>query len=1225
MADRIRNGWREKRRQGQSKWRARHGDGSPAKTPVSPRSTPRGGRGAGESADTMNTSSASVGVWRPPRLATLTAVDLASLPATGPIPRYLREREHLIIHSIKTLQKTQRLWLPEHRKLGTVPPQQLAQIDAQDVLHCLRSGTTLDIEAYLGALEPTLDPDTGEPTPAPDAPDAAAQSGPTELDDNTLVLASYEVLALSFGLFDEPPDPMRAGRLEVLALQASGLRDVNGGADPAPMVRLLAGPSSVESAVGVNHPGCHPPFVWPTGQAGLGLAVDGKTHELILEVFDVNSGAQHCIGRGAVDLTAVRMASATDGDADGGTALVVPLRASGGSAAGELRMAVRFQPGAAAADTTAALAAVRAAFSISDMEHDEILGSMTLPEEATTPLRQRMADDMLEKLNVRLAHQRAVPAGVQIRMCPHYRLLLLQNKRPRDFVSDRFFEEWQRRQLAVVVESLLQLVRQLGTSEREALCGPTEPSRLTDVERGIREQFAELIEISSSFKVSTGFPEVEYTACLDRLYDRATKIYKQYGLTFGLEPLPLPSDFAASVAGDVFIPAAMWQTYDAHTRARMYETLCAASFGCDDIGQLSQSAAQVVQLADRAREALGITREEGHLCRAKLYYDEFVASEAECGRDPTFKQRADRYAMLHLVHEAVQMANAEADSSGRPADAGLTARRDQVLAPVRDYLWGELENYQAVDPGLLPLIVQLYLLISKDKSLGAADTIRQLIRFSVVRLYDAFTAELPRPFDACSLGYAVDQVLKETDNEIKVFEEIWRPHNADSTVIFLKAIGSKVRHDYENCACPDTIDDDVVECIKLLQDLENKMLDLGAIKPSEVILAHADARHGAHAASPYSKLLWSWLDDQGAQIQRTTDTFVDHETWEAVDSSIADEQPTLDDGVVVRTSYSVRELFTLFTYAVETFLQFGVASHAMYLCLVEHIIQACISYAHGLAVACGSIDGLAPPLPAVEVPRRMRSNQPVPPSSWSPATLSNSGICVRINNINYGLQQFMHRGFFDQLKEYWFEVAGTVSSRPLANLINGVLRNFERVSSQLVGYLGCKLVYCDLRDLLLEGLYLPSVEDSRVDMVLDPMKAALQTLNTMLDESCRTPVKDAVVKHFYECFRRVRHLGPATSRSSLPAGLPSGGVRHQPVRTRGTIGLAGTFQRRCGLPAGGLTRSSFAAGPAGRWAVPAIHRLPRSDLRGRLRRHSEVLEIQMRFATATPTEQLTRI
>jgi hypothetical protein len=65
-----------------------------------------------------------------------------------------------------------------------------------------------------------------------------------------------------------------------------------------------------------------------------------------------------------------------------------------------------------------------------------------------------------------------------------------------------------------------------------------------------------------------------------------------------------------------------------------------------------------------------------------------------------------------------------------------------------------LERHQACDPGVMPLIIQLYQLLG-DRGLSAADSVRELIRFSTARLYDALTVELPRPFDARSLAWAV--------------------------------------------------------------------------------------------------------------------------------------------------------------------------------------------------------------------------------------------------------------------------------------------------------------------------------------------------------------------------------------------------------------------------------------------------------------------------------------
>jgi hypothetical protein len=61
----------------------------------------------------------------------------------------------------------------------------------------------------------------------------------------------------------------------------------------------------------------------------------------------------------------------------------------------------------------------------------------------------------------------------------------LQNKRPRDFNSDNVFDEWQERQVSVVVNALLALVRRMDRSEREGLVEPHESSMLSDVERSL--------------------------------------------------------------------------------------------------------------------------------------------------------------------------------------------------------------------------------------------------------------------------------------------------------------------------------------------------------------------------------------------------------------------------------------------------------------------------------------------------------------------------------------------------------------------------------------------------------------------------------------------------------------------------------------------------------------------------------------------------------------------
>ena len=108
------------------------------------------------------------------------------------------------MYQARALHKTQRLVLPANLKLGGVGADRLARLDGQDVLHCLRSGATLDAAELLAAAPPP-----------PAAPAEAAGLG-----GGTLLLASYETLLLAHDLFE----PGRGTQVQPTAARCRTLR-----------------------------------------------------------------------------------------------------------------------------------------------------------------------------------------------------------------------------------------------------------------------------------------------------------------------------------------------------------------------------------------------------------------------------------------------------------------------------------------------------------------------------------------------------------------------------------------------------------------------------------------------------------------------------------------------------------------------------------------------------------------------------------------------------------------------------------------------------------------------------------------------------------------------------------------------------------------------------------------------------------------------------------------
>jgi hypothetical protein len=309
---------------------------------------------------------------------------------------------------------------------------------------------------------------------------------------------------------------------------------------------------------------------------------------------------------------------------------------------------------------TEVLEKLQAAFDISEVEHEQLTEGLLLPEHED----HGVAGDVgaAAALRARLAHMRAVPAGVCMGACPHYRLLLLLAKRPRHFASDQQFDTWQARQLSVVRHALLALLRHgLGRGELEQLVGLDESPQLQAVEAGLRRLFEGVAAVSAHYKTSDGFPEEAYTTALDTLHDRAMEVYALHDRAHALTPLrvlpPPPQAAAAAAAVDggcraasdrsededehedeeeevESIPASLWGPVRYPVNAAMYETLCVAVFDHERVGRPHSDHFKDVLLAvlQRTRAQLGVSNEVAHLLLARQYFEEHRSAEEEAAR-----------------------------------------------------------------------------------------------------------------------------------------------------------------------------------------------------------------------------------------------------------------------------------------------------------------------------------------------------------------------------------------------------------------------------------------------------------------------------------------------------------------------------------------------------------------------------------------------------------------
>ena len=98
------------------------------------------------------------------------------------------------------------------------------------------------------------------------------------------------------------------------------------------------------------------------------------------------------------------------------------------------------------------------------------------------------------------------------------------------------------------------------------------------------------------------------------------------------------------------------------------------------------------------------------------------------------------------------------------------------------------------------------------------------------------------------------------------------------------------------------------------------------------------------------------------------------------------------------------------------------------------------------------------------------------------------------------------------------EYSQPLSMRRLDYLVGSVRRSFGDSINQLIDYLGVKVVYSDLRDTMMDGLYLPTVQDCRIDDALPALTARLRSVDALLTEAVVREVHDGEVLRCPPCF-----------------------------------------------------------------------------------------------------------
>lgn len=351
---------------------------------------------------------------------------------------------------------------------------------------------------------------------------------------------------------------------------------------------------------------------------------------------------------------------------------------------------------------------------------------------------------------------------------------------------------------------------------------------------GRRNRFALVIKISHDYEASAGFPEADYTACLDELYEYSMEVYARHDRSYDLAPLRLPEldallpstrpigspESTPSPRGDQeAVPASVWESFRYPLNVDIYETLSAACFDHDSVGRHDELKREIIAAIERTRAHLGVTNEQQHLCLARQHFEEYLAAERENARDSLRGRAAienERKEMLtalqdHIIVSTLQDQNLPSfDGSGLVSPATSEAAeeetrrmREGVIKPIMEHFGAVVEDYHRCDVDLLPRALRVYVALRHPED--PQTVVREAMTLAVVRLYERLSEDVERPISPEGLCMVVTKVLSAIDLEMEKYADVWTEFITgsdtvpDSTGLFIRAIGSRAPPDSAHC------------------------------------------------------------------------------------------------------------------------------------------------------------------------------------------------------------------------------------------------------------------------------------------------------------------------------------------------------------------------------------------------------------------------------------------
>jgi len=596
-----------------------------------------------------------------------------------------------------------------------------------------------------------------------------------------------------------------------------------------------------------------------------------------------------------------------------------------------------------------------------------------------------------------------------------------------------------------------------------------------------------------------------------------------------------------------------------HLNVRLYEKLLMSVFDILDEGQLVEEAEEILEMLKSTWRVLGITQTIHDTCYTWVLFRQYVLTgESALLQHATHQMKRIASDSQRSTQERFYIMGLRSIVEG-PDGPHEFSYVQSVLIPIKQWADKQLQDYHlhfADAPSKMEVLVTVAMITGR---LIADENEHSGVTRMTSAAEMAAVAKQAEDYICSSIKLAYDRILKGLESNVEddhehplahLAEEIqslakkdanlfapilskWHPQAIAITACLLHSLYQKELKPFLDGVSQLT--DDVASVLPAADILEQFL--------KELVTSVTDDEDGRRVfeqqMTPYQvevvsgTLIMRWVNTQLSRVTEWVDRSVQQENWQPISTQ-------------QRYGESIVEVFRIIEETIDQFFNLKLPMRFPQLKgLTNGFDNALQQYTNKVVLQLGDKGDLVPPAPGLtrykkEVAQKIVSKKKVadprlPDERRSSEInlLSTTTLCVRLNTLHYILA---HADLLeDNIRERWAvkrpqddlsrtnglsskRLSGDVDmrgsrvpgSRPMDDLslaFEGSRKAVNNAIDMVCEFTGTKLIFWDMRDIYIDGLYRISVSQSRMDKVVGDIEPKLIELCEVIVE----PLRDRVV------------------------------------------------------------------------------------------------------------------